>query len=391
VIDVMTGLEEGAAAVIMERIDDAQTLESLIGDVPADPENPFDNNHNLKDELEKVQGLMRKYGPILDAHSPRPSSHILAEIDRGSWADVEAGIESAFDLIPINSDPILVRSIANGWGITAFYVKLHEILISLLPQIDEAIGHMSKRGILHRDLTGKNILIERLNQVKVIDFGSAIRIGQDKPLITPRRQATPEQHLGIYTEATDYWALPMIANQMLREPHPISETENGREAWELTKEYSKVLRTISDDEIILPVEPNQLYHLIRNYLDFFTGFEHRRLQYRSFHNSEKREIQNKLNQRQNNQSFQLTGFEPTSSFALNEAPDYSDELSSERRFKHTERQIISWVFYMNLNPKTRLYFKENPIRDPREFHKQLEFRERRIRGRDYTVVVPKAA
>ena len=77
----------------------------------------------------------------------------------------------------------------------------------LLGQILLAIAHMHQKRVLHRDLKPENILLDYKNRVKITDFGTAKRYGEDEPFSSER---------GSFVGSADYVS-----------PEVLSETEIG--------------------------------------------------------------------------------------------------------------------------------------------------------------------
>lgn len=65
-----------------------------------------------------------------------------------------------------------------------------------LKTIAEAVGYAHERGILHRDLKPSNILLDLLDQPRIVDFGLAKRLEDSAVVLTPPAITLPGQVLG---------------------------------------------------------------------------------------------------------------------------------------------------------------------------------------------------
>lgn len=83
-----------------------------------------------------------------------------------------------------------------------------------------ALRHLHDLNILYRDLKSENILIAQNGHIKLVDFGFAKIVDQTRARTlcgTPEYMA-PEMLLKgspIYTQAVDYWALGILAYEMV--------------------------------------------------------------------------------------------------------------------------------------------------------------------------------
>lgn len=112
--------------------------------------------------------------------------------------------------------------------------------VRLLAQVARAVQHAHERGILHRDLKPRNILIDPQGQPRVTDFGLARRLEGDGNMTRPGlvmpgtpNYMAPEQVLGRTKEMTtgvDVWALGVILYQLLTERLPF-EAETREATW----------------------------------------------------------------------------------------------------------------------------------------------------------------
>lgn len=98
--------------------------------------------------------------------------------------------------------------------------------VELLIQILQALAYLHQRGIVHRDLKPGNVLVDRDNQVKVLDFGLAISRGQAAETVGSLAYMAPEVlQEKETTSRSDLYAVGIIAYEMFVGQHPF-ETEN---------------------------------------------------------------------------------------------------------------------------------------------------------------------
>ncbi len=57
-----------------------------------------------------------------------------------------------------------------------------DIVLNRAVQILDAIDHMHRRGIIHRDLNPSNIMVRRDNSIAIIDFGTVKSTGSSEPV-----------------------------------------------------------------------------------------------------------------------------------------------------------------------------------------------------------------
>jgi eukaryotic-like serine/threonine-protein kinase len=101
--------------------------------------------------------------------------------------------------------------------------------VSLLVQMLRALAYLHRRGILHRDLKPRNILVSEA-QVKVLDFGLSSLRGQASNAFGSTAGTlaymAPEVLLGEDpTEAADLYAVGVVAYEMFSGKHPF-ESDN---------------------------------------------------------------------------------------------------------------------------------------------------------------------
>jgi tetratricopeptide (TPR) repeat protein len=105
------------------------------------------------------------------------------------------------------------------------------VQVNLLVQFLQALAYLHRRGILHRDLKPNNVLVVR-DQVKVLDFGLATTREHYGPIAqtvgTLAYMAPEILRGGMVTEATDLYAVGVLAHEMFMGHHPYNINDTSR-------------------------------------------------------------------------------------------------------------------------------------------------------------------
>lgn len=120
------------------------------------------------------------------------------------------GVVKVYDCFEENNTAYIIMEYMRGITIDR-YVKEHntppEKLLQMLRQPIDALVAVHKQGVLHRDITPNNLLVQEDGSVKLIDFGSAAQIGQTlRTIVLTQHYAPLEQysaksgHLGPWTD-----------------------------------------------------------------------------------------------------------------------------------------------------------------------------------------------
>jgi predicted Ser/Thr protein kinase len=104
---------------------------------------------------------------------------------------------------------------------------------ALFKQLIEAVSHLHKHGIIHRDVKAPNILVSsNLTKLKLVDFNTAKRVGEGALTMTGTADyMPPEVLLGeSLSEASDVWASGLCLHLMLSGSLPLERRLFGSHA-----------------------------------------------------------------------------------------------------------------------------------------------------------------
>lgn len=166
---------------------------------------------------------------------------VLARMEHPGIARlIEAGVET---LGGVGAQPYLVMEFIDGVSLTSYCDKRRLGLrdrVELLARVCDAVHHAHTKGVIHRDLKPRNVLVagddqQQLAQPRVIDFGIAKLldpITHDEGLTqagfivgTPQYMS-PEQSLGDVVDArTDIFALGVMLYELLCGATPLDVSQ----------------------------------------------------------------------------------------------------------------------------------------------------------------------
>ena len=193
---------------------------------------------------------------------------ILGRLQHPGIAQIFEAGQSDFGYGP---QPFLAMELVDGLTLL-HYAAEHSLTISakvkLLESICEAVHHAHQKGVVHRDLSPANVLVDRSGRPRIVDFGVArlVEVGNKKdPLRTQVGQfvgtlpyMSPEQAAGLPDEIdtrTDVYALGVLAYELLTGQQPLA-TEG--------LPITEVVRTIVDEQ---PQLAGALNHALRGDLE----------------------------------------------------------------------------------------------------------------------------
>lgn len=129
-----------------------------------------------------------------------------------------------------------------------------EIRRKFARQIVSAVEHMHQRGIAHCDLKLENMLIDRAGDIKIIDFGSALRVSEatydDFAYIATTPEYLPPEIFCATADdsydirAIDEWSVGIVLFIMLTGRFPFGEVEQSKIA-----KYIKKMRSVKSFEL----------------------------------------------------------------------------------------------------------------------------------------------
>jgi CRP-like cAMP-binding protein/tRNA A-37 threonylcarbamoyl transferase component Bud32 len=132
------------------------------------------------------------------------------------------------------------------------------LMVDYLVQICLGLDYAHKRGIIHRDINPTNMIVQREDRIKILDFGLACLVGtEDFRSAGTLYYASPEQVEGnVVDQRTDIYALGIMAYEMVTGVRPFPEDN----LWELRKMH--INEDISDPAKIVPDMPKDLRRFI---------------------------------------------------------------------------------------------------------------------------------
>ncbi|HOD40682.1 MAG TPA: protein kinase, partial [Candidatus Wallbacteria bacterium] len=100
-----------------------------------------------------------------------------------------------------------------------------EFIKDFVVLLSECVSELHSRNIIHRDIKPANILIRRQNPFEIVltDYGISSLAASELHHTSLSRTITyssPESMTGIIAPASDYWAIGMIALELLLQRHP---------------------------------------------------------------------------------------------------------------------------------------------------------------------------
>lgn len=132
------------------------------------------------------------------------------------------------------------------------------LIANFIVQICHALSYAHKRGVIHRDINPTNIIVQRNDRLKILDFGLACRVGtEDYSNAGTAYYMAPEQIRGEPVDPrTDIFALGICAFEMATGKKPFP----AKELMSLLKK--NLYKDIPDPADIKPDLPDRLRRFI---------------------------------------------------------------------------------------------------------------------------------
>ncbi len=130
-----------------------------------------------------------------------------------------------FDAGDANGKPYIVMEYVDGADTLRTYTKPDKLLpinevLRLMHQCAESLDYAHRRGVLHRDIKPANLILSKDGEVKIGDFGIALRTHTDKTQLigqmgTPMYMSPEQARDDTLTNQTDLYSLGVVMYELL--------------------------------------------------------------------------------------------------------------------------------------------------------------------------------
>ncbi len=121
-----------------------------------------------------------------------------------------------------------------------------ERLRDLLAQMCEILSYLHSQGVVHRDFTPDNLLLDTDGKIKLIDFNVAQQIqgGSQGSIVGKPAYMPPEQFRGKATSQSDIYALGATIFFLLTglDPEPLLQSSTSSKASTVSETMDKIVR-----------------------------------------------------------------------------------------------------------------------------------------------------
>ncbi len=110
--------------------------------------------------------------------------------------------------------------------------------LTMAIEITNGLSYLHEQGILHRDIKSQNIMVNEYMQLKIGDFGCAVKpsdLGFFNQTLSNHKAGTPKYwapevyESATYSEATDIWALAIVLWEICNRDNPYQTCKNDAE------------------------------------------------------------------------------------------------------------------------------------------------------------------
>lgn len=140
-------------------------------------------------------------------------------------------------------------------------------LVQVFAKVAEGLAHMHRRGVYHADLKPNNILLSRVGEVKIIDYGLAWIKGEPKKRVqgTPEYMAPEQSKHTKANERTDIYNLGATMYRMTTDKLPPNTMGNISGTGLSSKLFQHMLKPVKE---LAPTTPEPLCKLIHHCLEY---------------------------------------------------------------------------------------------------------------------------
>ena len=140
-------------------------------------------------------------------------------------------------------------------------------LVQVFAKTAAGLGHMHRRGVWHADLKPNNIMLSRVGEIKIIDYGLAWIKGEKKDRVqgTPEYMAPEQSKHSTVNERTDIYNFGATMYRMATTRLPPSTVSAPNSPGMTAKLFRNLLKPVQE---FSPHAPKELCELIHRCLEF---------------------------------------------------------------------------------------------------------------------------